>query len=187
MSFELILVQGRDKATLHLLEGSETPVSKIAVQAEKHFGVPVKSQKLICKGKTLNDGDKLADYGIRSGSRVMIVGRRYVLEDDEKYKQILKIKQIGDKIVKHLEDIRTELKGIEDGFLAEDLKASAFGKMDKRCLGCNEELMRCLEQLDGIEMEGEHGELRSRRKREIDRIQQIMGDFDEVRQRLSTR
>ena len=156
------------------------------MQAEKHFGVPVKSQKLICKGKTLHDGDKLSDYGIRSGSRVMVVGRRYILEDDEKYKQIVKIKQTGDKVVSQLEDIKSELKGIEDGFLAEELKASAFSRMDRRCLGCNEELMRCLEQLDGIEMEGEHGELRSRRKREVDRMHQIIGDFDEVRQRLST-
>lgn len=165
-------------------EGPETLVSEVALLAEKQFGVPVKSQKLICKGKTLREGVRLSEYGIQSGSRVMVVGRRYILEEDEKYKQIMKIKQAADKLVGQLEDLTSELKGIEDGFLAEELKASALDRLNRKCLGCSDELMRCLEQLDGIQMEGEHGDLKARRKREVDRMHRIMDDVDKVRERV---
>ena len=110
-----------------------------------------------------------------------------MLEDDAKYKKIEKIRERVGRTSGKLDDIKSELKGVEDGFLVEEFRAAALSKLDRRCCGCNEDLMRCLEELDGIGVEGEHGDLRAARKREVDRIHEIMRDVDRLQENVSSR
>ena len=65
-------------------------------EAEKLTGVPACSQKLIINGKALTslDHDKvMTDCRIQDGTKVMVLGKKYDVDSDKMYQEILKVEQ----------------------------------------------------------------------------------------------
>ena len=116
----------------------------------------------------------------------MVIGKPYNIEEDEQYKEILSINEKAKKIFDRLDSIRKDLEQFERGFLPEQYGGSAREKLQKRCVSCNEELMCCLEELDGIIVERKPDELKECRKRAVTRIQEMMGRVDATEQSIMT-
>ena len=75
---------------------SSSLLSDVMQEAEKLTGVPACSQKLIINGKALTslDHDKvMTDCRIQDGTKVMVLGKKYDVDSDKMYQEILKVEQ----------------------------------------------------------------------------------------------
>eukprot|EP00118_Oscarella_pearsei_P028359 m.311560 g.311560 ORF g.311560 m.311560 type:complete len:195 (+) comp81230_c0_seq1:58-642(+) len=186
-AFSVILTFGNKKQIVELQDGPSSLVQTLAERATDLYGVPIGKQKLLNRGKSLHPFEKsLADFGVSNGSKVMVIGRPYVIENDVKYKEMVSIGEKAEKTVDRIDEIEGEVDGVRRGFLPAQLHSSALERLRKRCLTCTEELMCCLEKLDGIRVEGEASELREFRKREVCRIQKMIDSVDVVQQEIAT-
>ena len=65
-------------------------------EAEKLTGVPASSQKLIINGKALTSLDYNKPIGhcrIQDGTKVMVLGKKYDIEADKMYQDVVKVEQ----------------------------------------------------------------------------------------------
>ncbi|XP_022613620.1 BAG family molecular chaperone regulator 1 isoform X2 [Seriola dumerili] len=115
-------------------------------------GVPAASQKLIFKGKSLKDMEEsLSSYGIKEGSKLMMIGKRNSPEEEAELKKLKDIEKSVEQMAKKLEKVDGELTGLKNGFLAKDLQAEALGKLDHRVKIAAEQFMKILEQIDAMD------------------------------------
>ena len=85
-------------------------------EAEKLTGVPPSSQKLIINGKALTslDHDKvMTDCRIQDGTKVMVLGKKYDVDSDKMYQEVLKVEQNIIQTQKKLSEV-----GLHKYFLA---------------------------------------------------------------------
>ena len=78
-------------------------------EAEKLTGVPASSQKLIINGKALTslDHDKvMTDCRIQDGTKVMVLGKKYDVDSDKMYQEVLKVEQNIIQTQKKLSEVR---------------------------------------------------------------------------------
>ncbi|KAG2458453.1 AFG32 protein, partial [Polypterus senegalus] len=136
-------------------DGVEPLLKDMADVIMQVTGVPLQSQKLICKGKSLREMEQsLSSLGIKQGCKVMLIGKRNSPEEEAGLKKLKELEKSMEQILKKLEKVDGELSGLKNGFLAKDLQAEALGKLDHRVKGTAEQFMKLLEQLDSMVQNG---------------------------------
>ncbi|XP_033106270.1 BAG family molecular chaperone regulator 1-like [Anneissia japonica] len=172
MDLIILHCQCKHKISVDNTEGNDLTVLDLKHAAANATNVPVESQKLIFKGKSLNDPSQLLqEVGLKNGSKVMLIGKKVDIEADVNFKKIKDIeKKTADFEKKQLE-IQEEIQGIQKGFLPDDLVADALKRLQKRLAVCQEEFMRLLEQLDTLSIGENHMVIRSKRKATVQVIQ----------------
>ena len=77
-------------------------------EAEKLTGVPTSSQKLIINGKALTSLDhtkQISDCRIQDGSKIMVLGKKYDVESDKLYQEVVKVEQSILETQKKLDEV----------------------------------------------------------------------------------
>ncbi|CAB3981485.1 BAG family molecular chaperone regulator 1 [Paramuricea clavata] len=165
-TLDLIINHGPQKhaITLHANSSGVFTVQSLAEYVEEQFGVPPKSQKLIHKGKSLQEfSAKLSSYGIKSGSKIMLIGSKYALDEDPNNKQLSKIDDSVDEQQRQLGILLREFDGIKQGYLEEKLALESVNKLIKKTKGIIEENMKMIEFVDSLEI----GVLLKRRRKNL--------------------
>ncbi|KAK8386856.1 hypothetical protein O3P69_017941 [Scylla paramamosain] len=167
------------KGTLTLEELSRT--------IEELTDVLHNSQKIIHRGKTLSRGEAtLASCGVGPGAKLMVLGKKHEHEDNSiNFKAVLKIEESCSKVERRLNDAIPEVEGISQGYMDPQLCGEALTKLRKQLLAVNEDFMRHLEQLDGIDFQETDVRARQRRKALVKRIQELMERCDREHEHIN--
>ncbi|XP_032243262.2 BAG family molecular chaperone regulator 1 [Nematostella vectensis] len=154
-------------------------VSDIEQAAQQVTQVPQCSQKLIFKGKSLtNRNQTLESLGIKKGSRIMVLGKKYDPEADDNMKAIRSVEQQVGELKSRLDQLNAELDGISKGFLESDLIGPAVTKVHKQIKGLTEALMKELLTLDSLSLDSSSQGIKGKRKTVVTRIQTIIDQAD---------
>ncbi|XP_071958361.1 BAG family molecular chaperone regulator 1-like [Antedon mediterranea] len=184
MELKITILHGSSKHKLSL-DSSELSVLDLKNAASTATDVPVESQKLIFKGKSLNDQSMLLkDVGIKNGCKVMLIGKKVDIEADASYKTIKDVEKRTDDVEKKQHEIQEEIDGIQKGFLQKDLVEEALKRLQKRLLVSQEELMRLLEQLDKLSIGESLIVIRTKRKTTVQKIQQRLDFNDSLEKKI---
>ncbi|XP_028400664.1 centromere-associated protein E-like isoform X3 [Dendronephthya gigantea] len=179
-TLDLIVTHGPTKHAITLRAKNASgmlTVQSLAECIEKELGVPRNAQKLIHKGKSLQDlSSMLISYGIKSGSKIMLIGSKYNLEEDPNYKQLSKIDDSVNELQKQLRILEGEFDNIKQGYLDEKFASESIKKLIKKTKGIIEENMKKIEFVDSLEVDVL---LRGRRKNLVIKIQSSIDKADE--------
>uniref|UniRef100_A0A803JFR7 Zinc finger protein 830 n=1 Tax=Xenopus tropicalis TaxID=8364 RepID=A0A803JFR7_XENTR len=149
-------IQGTEKHTLQVVspeENGEPILQDMALIVEQVTGVPLNSQKLICKGKSLKEMEQtLSVLGVKNGCRVMLIGKRNSTEEESELKKLKDLEKSVELMTTKLEDVNKELLRIQKGFLNKSLQAETLIKLDKRIKTTMEQFMKILEQIDSMKV-----------------------------------
>ncbi|XP_074653084.1 BAG family molecular chaperone regulator 1-like isoform X2 [Tubulanus polymorphus] len=175
----LILMHGQQKHNIHLElpgddeAGNAITVEHLAKEAERVTTVPIKSQRLIFKGKSLTAMDsRLSQLGLKDASKVMLIGKKANAEDDANIQKLKTIESDVSKNAKKLDDISYELVSAERGYVQDNLKKDVLTKLSKRLAAVIEQFMKFLEKVDGIQFSENNSSQGRRLRRDlVDRIQ----------------
>ncbi|XP_061879737.1 BAG family molecular chaperone regulator 1 isoform X2 [Entelurus aequoreus] len=152
-------------------DGKSPTVQDLSDSLTQATGVPAASQKLIFKGKSLKDMEQtLSGYGVKSGCKLMMIGKRNSPEEEAELK---KLKDI-EKSVEHT------AKKLEKGFLAKDLQVEALGKLDHRVKIAAEQFMKILEQLDALSIPENFNDCKMKKKGLVKTVQDFLAQCDKI-------
>ncbi|KAK4327368.1 hypothetical protein Pmani_002160 [Petrolisthes manimaculis] len=185
--YPIILCHGPTKHEL-IVSGDMT-VQDLVVKVEEVTQVPRGHQKILHKGRNLvNSSSNLSQLGVGHGAKVMILGKispqRTEVEEEEEDKEseaIRKIDMSCTGLETTLNEVITNVNCIERNFDTHS-RGEALGRFRKKSLGINEEFMRLLEQLDGLELQ-ENAKVR--RKCVVRRIQTLMEKSDRLHDQIN--
>ncbi|KAM9083366.1 BAG family molecular chaperone regulator 1 isoform 1-T1 [Megaptera novaeangliae] len=179
---------GNEKHDLQVIpqEGCSEPiVQDLAQVVEEATGVPLPFQKLIFKGKSLKEMETpLSALGIQNGCRVMLIGKKNSPEEEAELKKLKDLEKSVEKIADQLEELRKELTGIQQGFLAKDLQAEALCKLNRRVKAIIEQFMKILEEIDTLVLPENFKDSRMKRKGLVKKIQAFLAACDTVEQSI---
>ncbi|XP_784685.2 BAG family molecular chaperone regulator 1 isoform X1 [Strongylocentrotus purpuratus] len=176
---EIIVSHGPDKHCVSL-PGAAT-VGDLSLKLEELTAVPVGGQKIINRGKTLMNHDlNVTEAGIRNGSKLMLIGKKFNPEEDENYKQIVEAKKKIDSLAKKQSGISEELSGVEKGYLHKELESNSLSSLGKRLAACHEEYVRLLEKLDALDLGVCNQSIRMKRRSVIKEIQSQLDTNDSI-------
>merc|ERR1719209_1861865 len=138
---------------------------------------------MICSGKQLNTGEgwmdkSIKEAGLKTGSKVMLLGKKYDPAQEEGYREVLEAEKRGSTVEMKLAKITNEVDGISKGHLAVELQAEALAKLSKRCNMLNEEALRVLETLDGITLGEDQLEAKIKRKSVASKVNKLMDETE---------
>ncbi|KAJ7333177.1 BAG molecular chaperone regulator 1 [Desmophyllum pertusum] len=166
---KLTLVHGSKKYPVELpINGSDEgpTVEDLSNLATQLTEVPRGSQRLIFKGHSLTDFTQpLKSLGIKKGSKIMLIGKKFDPLDEENMKVILAAEKNADDIEKRLTENIEEVQGIEKGFLQPELAVQALEKLARKIQAISEEFMKTIESLDALLIDSQS--TTSQRKKEI--------------------
>lgn len=95
-------------------DGEGPTVEDLANLTAELTEVPRGSQRLIFKGQSLTEfSQPLKSFGVKKGSRIMLIGKKFDPLNDENMKAILAAEKKVDDIEKRLTENLEELQGIE--------------------------------------------------------------------------
>ncbi|XP_028659622.1 BAG family molecular chaperone regulator 1 [Erpetoichthys calabaricus] len=167
-------------------DGVEPLLKDMADAIMQVTGVPLQSQKLICKGKSLREMEQsLSSLGVKQGCKVMLIGKRNSPEEEAGLKKLKELEKSVEQILKKLEKVDGELTGLKNGFLAKDLQAEALGKLDHRVKGTAEQFMKLLEQLDSMSLPENFSDCRIKKKGLVKAIQTHLALCDRIEASIS--
>ncbi|KAE8597552.1 hypothetical protein XENTR_v10016509 [Xenopus tropicalis] len=153
----------------------------MALIVEQVTGVPLNSQKLICKGKSLKEMEQtLSVLGVKNGCRVMLIGKRNSTEEESELKKLKDLEKSVELMTTKLEDVNKELLRIQKGFLNKSLQAETLIKLDKRIKTTMEQFMKILEQIDSMTMPENFFDCRLKRKGLVKKVQGLLAHCDTV-------
>ncbi|KAK8748928.1 hypothetical protein OTU49_015601 [Cherax quadricarinatus] len=182
--YRIILCHGPNKHEI-LVWGAMT-LGELTHKIEEVTHIPHCNQKIIFKGRNLTEYNvALATYGISSGAKIMVLGKRFDPEDDANYQAVVQIDHSCTRVERTLFDIIPQVDGISGGYLESRLCGETLGRLRKQLLAVNEEFMRLLEQLDSISFEENQTPARQKRKSVVKRIQQLMEKSDQVHENIN--
>ncbi|XP_060586291.1 BAG family molecular chaperone regulator 1-like isoform X2 [Ruditapes philippinarum] len=148
--------------------------------------IPAEAQKLIYKGKSLKDlGEELTSLGLKSGAKVMLIGKKPVPQDDEDTRAMNEVEANLEKQDKKLSDITYELDGVHRGYLNKDQQSESVKHLEKRLAVVAETLMRLLEKLDALRFEESNKGGRGKRKSLVTKIQVLLTRIDGLNRGVS--
>ncbi|CAK8695991.1 unnamed protein product [Clavelina lepadiformis] len=168
-------------ATRHKVTASlEATVQELMHIVEDKSEIPEHRQKLIFKGVTLTkDPDKLlSKSGIKSGSKIMVVGKRYNPDEEEALNKFQSIERDVSKTGQLIADIEKHVDSILKGFMDQKHKAEAFQKIEKEILAHSHSLMKHLENIDSMTIVSDFKDARIKRKVVVDKIQKHLDKCD---------
>ncbi|XP_076056462.1 BAG family molecular chaperone regulator 1-like isoform X2 [Oratosquilla oratoria] len=177
--YRILICQGSERHQVAVRQSMTVrDLSKII---EDRLSVLQSGQKIIHRGKTLTClDDTLGSCRIYPDDKVLVLGRKFDPESDEMFQAVAKVDASVNNAEKKFVEIVSEVNGIKLGYLAPELHKEAKAKLSKRLLGVTEELMRMLEELDGLSIQEDHSAARQKRKTVVKRIQQLMDRTDQV-------
>ncbi|KAE8597551.1 hypothetical protein XENTR_v10016509 [Xenopus tropicalis] len=180
----ITLTHGTEKHTLQVVspeENGEPILQDMALIVEQVTGVPLNSQKLICKGKSLKEMEQtLSVLGVKNGCRVMLIGKRNSTEEESELKKLKDLEKSVELMTTKLEDVNKELLRIQKGFLNKSLQAETLIKLDKRIKTTMEQFMKILEQIDSMTMPENFFDCRLKRKGLVKKVQGLLAHCDTV-------
>ncbi|XP_068749636.1 BAG family molecular chaperone regulator 1-like [Montipora capricornis] len=185
------LIHGAKKYPVELpMEGSDgegPTVEDLANLAALLTEVPRGSQRLIFKGQSLTDlPQPLKLLGVKKGSRIMLIGKKFDPLNEENMKAILAAERKVDDIEKRLTENLEELQGIEKGFLQPELVTQALDKLSRRLQGVSEDFMKTLESLDALLIDPNLQQARGKKKSLVQRIQLLLDRTDGTSARIES-
>ncbi|CAH3020649.1 unnamed protein product [Porites evermanni] len=187
---QLTLVHGSRKYPVELLikEDGGPTVEDLANFAAQVAEVPRGSQRLIFKGRqSLTEFAKpLMTFGIKKGSKVMLIGKKFDPLEEENMKKILATEKMADNIEKRLTEHQEEVSGIEKGYLQAELIPKALEKLSRKLKGINEEFMKTLESLDALIIDASLRQAKGKKKSLIQRIQVLLDKTDETSSKIES-
>lgn len=183
------ITHGSDKHKLQVVaeeEHDEPTLQDMALSVEKITGVPLASQKLIYKGKSLKEMEQtLSALGIKNGCKVMLIGKKNCPEEESELKKLKDLEKSVEQIAGKLEDVNKELSGIQKGFLNKSLQVEALGKLDKRIKTTVEQFMKVLEQIDSMTIPENFSDSRMKKKGLVKKVQGLLAQCDTVEGNIS--
>ncbi|KAG8442553.1 hypothetical protein GDO86_011376 [Hymenochirus boettgeri] len=169
------LTHGSEKHKLQVVgpeENWEPTLQDMALRVEQVTGVPLTSQKLIFKGKSLKEMEQpLSALGVKDGCKVMLIGKRNCPEEESELKKLKDLEKSVEQMASKLEDVNKELVGIQKGFLNKSLQVEALGKLDKRIKTTVEQFMKVLEQIDSMGLLAQCDTVEGSIGQEMDKLQ----------------
>ncbi|XP_023326223.1 BAG family molecular chaperone regulator 1 isoform X1 [Eurytemora carolleeae] len=154
----------------------DATTDELFTKLNSETGVPIKSMRIIFNGKQISKDSTqtISQSGICSGSKIMLLGKKYDPAQEPSYKDILNLETkallVETKYIKLLD----ELDGVVKGHLDKTLQPEALKSMEKRSKGVNEELQRILENLDSVSILEDQTEIRNKRKSVVSQVSKIM-------------
>ncbi|KAM9308771.1 BAG family molecular chaperone regulator 1 [Gastrophryne carolinensis] len=180
---------GSEKHKLQVIaqkENEDPVLQDLAMVVEKVTGVPLTSQKLIFKGKSLKEMEQtLPSLGISNGCKIMLIGKKNCPEEESELKKLKDLEKSVEQIASKLDDVNKELSGIQKGFLSKPLQVEALGKLDKRIKTTVEQFMKILEQIDSMVMPENFSDCRMKRKSLVKKVQGFLAQCDTVEGNIS--
>ncbi|XP_006881893.1 PREDICTED: BAG family molecular chaperone regulator 1-like [Elephantulus edwardii] len=163
----------------------EPVVQDLAQLVEEAIGVPVSSQKLIFKGKSLKDMEQpLSALGIQNGCRVMLIGKKDRSAEEVELKKLRILEKAVEKIANQLEELSKDFAGIQQGFLVKEMQVEALCKLDGRVIATIEQFMKILEEIDTLILPETFKDSRLKRKSLVTKIQTLLAECDIVEQNI---
>ncbi|XP_040289038.1 BAG family molecular chaperone regulator 1 isoform X2 [Bufo bufo] len=182
--FVVTITHGSEKHKLQVEaeeDHNEPTLQDMALSVEKVTGVPLASQKLIYKGKSLKEmQQKLSVLGIKNGCKVMLIGKKNCPEEESELKKLKDFERSVEQIANKVEDVNKELLAIQKGFLTKSLQVEALGKLDKRIKTTVEQFMKVLEQIDSMTMPENFCDCKMKRKGLVQKVQGLLAQCDTV-------
>ncbi|XP_062849150.1 BAG family molecular chaperone regulator 1 [Trichomycterus rosablanca] len=167
-------------------DGHEPLLKHLSEALAQATGVPVPTQKIIFKGKSLKELDEcLSSLGIKQGCKLMMIGKRNSPEEEVELKKLKEIEKSVEQTAKKLEKVDGELTGLKNGFLAKDLQAEALNKLDQRVKVAAEQLMKILEQIDAISVPENFSDCRMKKKGLVKSVQGFLAQCDKIEAGIS--
>ncbi|XP_072172166.1 BAG family molecular chaperone regulator 1-like [Diadema setosum] len=175
----LSVSHGPDKYNVEL--PLTTVVRQLSQRLEELTGVPTGGQKLIHRGKHLQDPEQtLNAAGLKQGSKLMLIGKKTNPEEDENYKAIVEVEKKSEAVTERQTEIKEEVDGVQQGYLQKDQEKDSLSRLDKRLATCHEEYVRLIERLDSLDMSSSNQAIRGKRKSVIVAIQKHLEVNDVV-------
>ncbi|KAK1173684.1 BAG family molecular chaperone regulator 1 [Acipenser oxyrinchus oxyrinchus] len=167
-------------------ESNEPLLNDLAEAIAQVTGVPLPSQKLIFKGKSLREMEQpLSSFGVKQGCKVMMIGKRNSPEEEAELKILKDLEKSVDQTSKKLEKVDGELTGLKNGFLAKHLQAEALSKLDQRVKVAAEQFMKILEQMDAMSLPENFSDCRMKKKGLIKTVQACLAQCDKIEAGIS--
>ncbi|XP_030631067.1 BAG family molecular chaperone regulator 1 [Chanos chanos] len=172
--------------TLSGQDGNEPLLKDLCEALTEATGVPVASQKVIFKGKSLKEMDEsLSSFGMKQGCKLMMIGKRNSPEEEAELKKLKDIEKSVEQTAKKLEKVDGELTGLKNGFLAKDLQADALNKLDRRVKVAAEQFMKILEQIDAMAVPENFSDCRMKKKGLVKTVQGFLAQCDKIEAGIS--
>lgn len=141
--------------------------------------VPIAQQKLILKGRTLNDyNSTLEDIGIVNKSKIMLIGKRSSPEEDGFIEAIGRISKSSADLWTRYGEIEKTIDDMMKGYLDTEKTVEMYQKCLKNMKGVEEGFMKNLEALDAITIPSEYSSIRDKRKEVIRTINSFLSKTD---------
>ncbi|XP_052473521.1 BAG family molecular chaperone regulator 1-like isoform X1 [Carassius gibelio] len=172
--------------TLTAQDGHEALLKDLCEALTEATGVPIPSQKVIFKGKSLKEMEEpLSSFGIRQGCKLMMIGKRNSPEEEGELKKLKDIEKSVEQTAKKLEKVDGELTGLKNGFLAKELQAEALNKLDHRVKVAAEQFMKILEEIDGMNLPETYSDSRMKKKGLVKTVQGFISQCDKIEAGIS--
>ncbi|XP_026142650.1 BAG family molecular chaperone regulator 1-like isoform X1 [Carassius auratus] len=172
--------------TLTAQDGHEALLKDLCEALTEATGVPIPSQKVIFKGKSLKEMEEpLSSFGIRQGCKLMMIGKRNSPEEEGELKKLKDIEKSVEQTAKKLEKVDGELTGLKNGFLAKELQAEALNKLDHRVKVAAEQFMKILEEIDGMNLPETYSDSRMKKKGLVKTVQGFIAQCDKIEAGIS--
>ncbi|XP_041103803.1 BAG family molecular chaperone regulator 1-like [Polyodon spathula] len=167
-------------------ESNEPLLNDLAEAIAQVTGVPLTSQKLIFKGKSLREMEQpLSSFGVKQGCKVMMIGKRNSPEEEAELRILKDLEKSVDQTSKKLEKVDGELTGLKNGFLAKHLQAEALNRLDQRVKVAAEQFMKILEQMDAMSLPENFSDCRMKKKALIKTVQACLAQCDKIEAGIS--
>ncbi|XP_059419569.1 BAG family molecular chaperone regulator 1-like [Carassius carassius] len=172
--------------TLTAQDGHEALLKDLCEALTEATGVPIPSQKVIFKGKSLKEMEEpLSSFGIKQGCKLMMIGKRNSPEEEGELKKLKDIEKSVEQTAKKLEKVDGELTGLKNGFLAKELQAEALNKLDHRVKVAAEQFMKILEEIDGMNLPETFSDSRMKKKGLVKTVQGFIAQCNKIEAGIS--
>eukprot|EP00240_Pyramimonas_obovata_P007024 CAMPEP_0118923124 /NCGR_PEP_ID=MMETSP1169-20130426/1771_1 /TAXON_ID=36882 /ORGANISM="Pyramimonas obovata, Strain CCMP722" /LENGTH=166 /DNA_ID=CAMNT_0006864069 /DNA_START=398 /DNA_END=898 /DNA_ORIENTATION=+ len=141
------------------------------VAAQKVTGVPVEDQKILFRGKPMNDGDALFAIGVRDGSKLMLIESEARRRAKVPVHQLMPAMSPADAAtLKKVHEVQASADKLEKELVQVESDVAKTGTIDaeskKQLRRIQEMLERELLKLDSLSGEG----IRDQRRAQVQRI-----------------
>jgi len=178
------LIHGSQKKDIQV--SNDCSVKDLEEEVAKLFHVPSHKQKLICKGKSLSAKDaSLKELGIKSKSKIMVLGKKSCPEEDQLKSTIASHGQHAEDIWVKCQKILADFQSVQQGFLSENQTIETLNKLEKQAKIRAEELLRIMMALDGLELDASFTDARQKRKDLIKTIQKHLDEIDKLEEMIN--
>lgn len=174
---DIILTVKAQKIKLSIAQDAK--VSDLQLAVAHKIQAEVGMQKIIFKGTTISrfPGQFLSDYGLKTGSKLMIIPRE---TNQHEQRVLIRIKDIEQSVLKAASEVDS-LMGQLDGFLKgfnESNQSDIQKHLKKGFNRYSEIFMKLVETMDGVDIDSDFQSAKLKRKEVINKIQAYLDICD---------